>query len=108
MSKAYKRIKKGLHEAIAHAEECTPGTCIHYPHERLTLFFQSDQLDENCKGTCKWGVLMSRRKISIEDFKNDRTLNLHIRKSKEVARALDAQSETLPYSKVFSNRSRPK
>ncbi len=51
---------------------------------------------------------MSRRKISIEDFKNDRTLNLHIRKSKEVARALDAQSETLPYSKVFSNRSRQK
>jgi predicted transcriptional regulator len=46
---------------------------------------------------------MSKRKISIEDFKNDRTLSPHIRKSKEVARALDAQSETLPYSKVFNS-----
>ena len=46
---------------------------------------------------------MSRRKISIKDFKNDRTLNLHVRKSKEVARALDDQSETLPYSKVFNS-----
>jgi len=46
---------------------------------------------------------MSKRKISIEDFKNDRTLSLHVRKSKEVARALDDQSETLPYSKVFNS-----
>lgn len=46
---------------------------------------------------------MSKRKISIEDFKNDRVLSLHIRKSKEVARVLDAESETLPYSKVFNS-----
>ena len=46
---------------------------------------------------------MSKRKISIADFKNDRTLSLHVRKSKEVARALDDQSETLPYSKVFNS-----
>ena len=46
---------------------------------------------------------MSKRKISIADFKNDRTLSLHVRKSKEVARALDEQSETLPYSKVFNS-----
>jgi predicted transcriptional regulator len=46
---------------------------------------------------------MSKRKISIADFKNDRTLSLHVRKSNEVARALDDQSETLPYSKVFNS-----
>ena len=46
---------------------------------------------------------MSKRKISIEDFKNNRILSLHVRKSKEVARALDDQSETLPYSKVFNS-----
>ena len=46
---------------------------------------------------------MSKRKISIEDFKNNRILSLHVRKSKEVARALDNQSETLPHSKVFNN-----
>jgi hypothetical protein len=47
---------------------------------------------------------MSRRKISIKDFKNDRTLNLHVRKSKEVARSLDAKSKTLPYSKIIKSR----
>jgi predicted transcriptional regulator len=46
---------------------------------------------------------MSKRKISIDDFKNDRILSLHVRKSKEVARALDDQSWTLPYSKVFNS-----
>ena len=46
---------------------------------------------------------MSKRKISIEDFKNNRILSLHVRKSKEVARALDDQSEMLPYSKVFNS-----
>ncbi len=46
---------------------------------------------------------MSKRKISIEDFKNDTALSLHSHKSKEVARALDASSETLPYSIVFTS-----
>ena len=46
---------------------------------------------------------MSKTKISIEDFKSDRTLNQHSRKSKEVARALDAKAETLPYAKVFTS-----
>jgi len=46
---------------------------------------------------------MSKRKISIDDFKNDRILSLHVRKSKEVARALDDRSETMPYSKVFNS-----
>ena len=44
---------------------------------------------------------MNKRKISIEDFKNNRALNFHTQKSKEVARALDAKSETLPYSKII-------
>ena len=105
MSKAYKRIKRELHEAIAHAEEDTPGTGIHSPLQRLTLFFQSDHLYENCHGVCKWGVVTNKRKISIEDFINDRILNLRARKSKEVARALDAESEILPHSKGFSGRS---
>jgi predicted transcriptional regulator len=46
---------------------------------------------------------MTKRKITIEDFKRDRTLNLRSRKSKEVARALDAKSDILPYSKVFTS-----
>lgn len=46
---------------------------------------------------------MSRMKISIEDFKSDRALSQHSRKSKEVARALDAKAETLPYSKFFTS-----
>jgi predicted transcriptional regulator len=46
---------------------------------------------------------MTKRKITTEDFKRDRTLNLRSRKSKEVARALDAKSDILPYSKVFTS-----
>jgi predicted transcriptional regulator len=42
-------------------------------------------------------------KISIEDFKSDRTLSQHSRKSKEVARALDAKAKTLTYAKVFTS-----
>ena len=51
---------------------------------------------------------MNKRKISIEDFKNNRTLNLHTKKSKEVARALDVKTETLPYSKIIKSRVGPK
>lgn len=46
---------------------------------------------------------MSKRKISIEDYKNDKALSLQSRKSKEVARALDAKAEKLPYTKVFDS-----
>ena len=42
-------------------------------------------------------------KISIQDFKSDPALKQHSRKSKEVARALDAKAETLPYSKIFTS-----
>ena len=47
---------------------------------------------------------MNKRKISIEDFKNNRVLNFHTQKSKEVSRALDAKSETLPYSKIIKSK----
>lgn len=46
---------------------------------------------------------MSKKKISIKDFKSDQTLSQHSRQSKQVARALDAKAETLPYAKVFSS-----
>lgn len=43
------------------------------------------------------------KKITLEDFNNDSALSLHSRRSKEVARALDAQAVELPYSKVFTS-----
>lgn len=46
---------------------------------------------------------MHKQKISIADFKGNKTLNIHSRKSKEVARALDAKAQTLPYAKVFTS-----
>ena len=46
---------------------------------------------------------MSKTKISIQDFKRDLALSQHSRKSKEVARALDAKAALLPYAKVFTS-----
>lgn len=46
---------------------------------------------------------MSKPKISLDDFKSNKTLSAHARKSKEVARALDANADALPYSKVFTS-----
>lgn len=45
---------------------------------------------------------MTKVKISLGDFKRDRTLRQHTQKSKEVARALDAKSSSLPYSRSFT------
>ena len=46
---------------------------------------------------------MAKPKISLDDFRRDKTLSLHARKSKEVARALDANADSLPYTKVFTS-----
>ncbi len=46
---------------------------------------------------------MSKKKISVNDFKSDQTLSQHLRQSKQVARALDAKARTLPYAKVFTS-----
>lgn len=46
---------------------------------------------------------MSKQQISTEDFKRDRTLALHVQKSKEVARALDAGVDALPYARIFTS-----
>lgn len=101
MSKKFKSIKKGLHEAIAHAEGGAPSTHAHLPH-RDSQLSQPDYFDESCTQMWFWRVMMSKRKISIEDLKNDKALSFHSRKSKEVARALDASADTLPNSIVFT------
>ncbi|AEG94190.1 HVO_A0114 family putative DNA-binding protein [Ramlibacter tataouinensis] len=46
---------------------------------------------------------MTNRKITLEDFAKDKGLGEHIRRSKEVAQALDAKTDTLPYSRVFTS-----
>lgn len=102
MSKKIKSIKKGLHEAIAHAKGGAPGTRAHLPH-RDSLLSQPDYFDESCTQMWFWRAMMSKRKISIEDYKNDKALSLQSRKSKEVARPLDAKAEKLPYTKVFDS-----
>jgi predicted transcriptional regulator len=38
------------------------------------------------------------RKMTLDDFAKDKTLREHARRSKEVARALDAKADVLPYS----------
>lgn len=43
------------------------------------------------------------RNITLEDFAKDTALSEHTRRSKEVARALDANADVLPYSKVFTS-----
>jgi hypothetical protein len=104
MSKKFNSIKKGLTEAIEDADGGTLGTRIHRPHLSLPLFSQPEQVDENSSQVCEWRLAMNKRKISIEDFKNNRALNFHTQKSKEVAGALDAKSETLPYSKIIKSK----
>jgi predicted transcriptional regulator len=42
-------------------------------------------------------------RISREDFAASKTLREHSRRSREVARALDAKSEVLPYARVFTS-----
>jgi len=108
MSKKFNRIKKGLTEAIEDANRGAPITRIHNPHLSLPLFSRPENFDENSPQVYEWKLAMNKQKISIEDFKNNRTLNLHTKKSKEVARALDAKTETLPYSKIIKNRVGPK
>ena len=104
MSKKFNSIKKGLTEAIEDADGGALGTRIHRPHLSLPLFSQPEQVDENSPQVYEWRLAMNKRKISIEDFKNNRALNFYTQKSKEVARALDAKSETLPYSKIIKSK----
>lgn len=104
MSKKFNSIKKGLTEAIEDADGGALGTRIHRPHLSLLLFSKPERFDENSTQVYEWRLAMNKRKISIEDFKNNRALNFHTQKSKEVARALDAKSETLPYSKIIKSK----
>jgi hypothetical protein len=43
---------------------------------------------------------MKARKISLADFEKSKVLRERLRKSREVARALDAKADTLPHSRV--------
>ena len=108
MSKKFNSIKKGLTEVIEYADGGALGTRIHRTHLSLPLFSQPKYFYENAPQVYEWRLAMKKRKISIEDFKKNRTLDLHTQKSKEVARALDAKSETLHYSKIIKRRVGPK
>ena len=108
MSKKFNSIKKGLTEAIEDADGSALGTRIHRPHLSLPLFSQPEYFDENTPQVFEWRLAMNKRKVSIEDFKKNRALNLHKQKSKKVARALDAKLETLPYSKIIKSKAGPK
>jgi predicted transcriptional regulator len=46
---------------------------------------------------------MTAPKITLEDFDRVPALRNHSRRSKDVARALDAKADSLPYSKVFTS-----
>lgn len=46
---------------------------------------------------------MSKQKITVDDFKQDAVLSEHARKSKELARALDAKADSLPYTRVLTS-----
>lgn len=46
---------------------------------------------------------MTKPKITLADFAKSATLQAHSSKSMAVARALDAQADTLPYAKVFTS-----
>jgi len=46
---------------------------------------------------------MTKPKITQADFAKSATLQAHSSKSMAVARALDAQADTLPYAKVFTS-----
>jgi predicted transcriptional regulator len=46
---------------------------------------------------------MSKQKITVDDFKREAVLSEHSRKSKELARALDAKVDSLPYSRVLTS-----
>ena len=46
---------------------------------------------------------MKKQKISLADFAKSPVLQAHASKSKAVARALDKQADSLPYTKVFTS-----
>ncbi len=46
---------------------------------------------------------MTKQKITLADFANSPALKAHSLKSKAIARALDEQADSLPYSKVFTS-----
>ncbi len=46
---------------------------------------------------------MTKQKITLADFAKSPVLKAHSAQSKTVAHALDAQAESLPYSKVFAS-----
>jgi predicted transcriptional regulator len=46
---------------------------------------------------------MTKQKIALADFAKSPALKAHSIRSKAVARALDEQAESLPYSKVFTS-----
>lgn len=46
---------------------------------------------------------MSKPKITAADFAQSSVLQTHVRKSKAVARALDAQADILPYARTFTS-----
>ena len=45
---------------------------------------------------------MTTRKITMEDFASDKALSAHSKRSKDVARALDAKAPALPHAKTLS------
>ncbi len=46
---------------------------------------------------------MTTRKITRDDFVNSRSIKARSTKGKAVARALDARTDSLPYSKIFTS-----
>ena len=48
---------------------------------------------------------MSKKKITLADFEKSPVLKAHSMKSKAVARALDNQADSLPYSMVVTSAS---
>jgi predicted transcriptional regulator len=45
---------------------------------------------------------VTTRKITLKDFAKDKTLGEHTRRSRAVARALDARADALPYAHTFT------
>jgi predicted transcriptional regulator len=47
--------------------------------------------------------MMAKKKISSKDFQANKSLNLHSRKSRTVARALDQSADQLPHAMVLTS-----
>jgi predicted transcriptional regulator len=57
----------------------------------------------DCYGLREWSIEVKRTQITPADFQSDPTLKQHANRSREVARALDAKQESLPYAQVFTS-----